>query len=152
MSARFGPFLSTDDDMRLFLGSQRHDWMEAARTWFASPTNVDLLVDIFMWAKRQEQQRNPRCGNCVLFVESELPGFRQRPAAQVNFVVAFATRVALCKVRNHRSFSKASSLVSESDTCFSSSRCLSLSYPPRSGFDIGQVINSNVLSIVYRMG
>lgn len=89
--------------MQILVGSRRHDALQKAREWFAAASNVEVLTELVKWAVAQETQ----WGECGILVEPDIPGSDRTKASNVDLIVAFSGRVAVCEVKNHRSFKAA---------------------------------------------
>jgi len=85
--------------MELFVGSARPDALYKARDWFAASANSLLLSELFEWAVSQESQ----WGQCLMLVEPDVPASDRLKATNIDLILAFSDRVAICEVKNHRS-------------------------------------------------
>lgn len=84
--------------MHIIVGSGRHDALLKANEWFGAPRNYSFLSDLIDWANREG-----RWGDCVVFVEVDIPAFEIFKPRNVDLIVAFGDRVGVCEVKNNRS-------------------------------------------------
>ncbi|MFA5897624.1 MAG: hypothetical protein WC829_00790 [Hyphomicrobium sp.] len=97
--------------MKIVIGS---DSLLKARDWFGSPQHNSLFVDIVSWATARE----PTWGQCAFFVEVDIPGNGRTKATNVDLILAFSSRVAVCEIKHYRSLSRAQDSLSDSlDQC-----------------------------------
>jgi hypothetical protein len=96
--------------MKILLGSQRHDSLAKAADWFLPTNNQSTLNELLNWAKSQETT----WGDCLVFVEVDVPGTGNYKAANIDLIVAFSDRVAVCEVKNHRTSAAARTRLSTS--------------------------------------
>lgn len=95
--------------MRILISLRRHDAMQKARDWFGNNSTYPVLKAITEWAKRKQ----PDWGECVIIVEAEMPGSRNMHARNIDFLIAFSTRVAVIEVKNHRRLTSAQASLAE---------------------------------------
>lgn len=81
--------------MRIFVEA---DYLVPARAWFGGVNTKVTLDDIARWASAQEAA----WGECYIFVEVSIPGHDSIKASNVDLIIAFSDRVAVCEIKNHR--------------------------------------------------
>lgn len=83
--------------MKILIGSRRHDALAKARDWFTSLAARAALTELFEWARFQQSH----WGECFAFVEPDVPGIGRFKTANIDFILAFEDRVAVCEVKDH---------------------------------------------------
>lgn len=83
--------------MEIVIGLHRHNSLRMARDWFAAgPTDV-VVRQVFDWAAEQEAE----WGECVGFIEVDVPGHGRLKAENIDLILAFTDRVIVGEVKSY---------------------------------------------------
>lgn len=99
--------------MELFLGSRRHDAFSKALDWFGAALTRPALESLIAWADSKSTW-----GPVKGFVEADVRAKSRLKTRNVDFILAFDDRVAVCEVKAYRNFRNA-----KSDFPFSVQQC-----------------------------